>query len=164
MPARQIVQEPGYTFLWLNLHSGDDVRHARVVQDAHLLTAAGRKDAQLFAHRFVSLLHGAGSPGMGVPRHHTQEACDDEVVMCLPLQIGAAQVKHHFVVHRADLYPGRLLSKAQGFVRRYGGVYRDTEGQANDVDVLYRSAHQALEAAGHVKRLEADVSADENAA
>ena len=144
-PARQIVQEPGYTFPWLNLHSGSDVRHARVVQDAHLLTAAGRKDAQLFAHRFVSLLHGSESPGVGVPRHHTQEACDDEVVMCLPLQIGSARVKHHFVVHRGDLYPGRLPSK----------------GQANDVDVLYRSAHQALEAAGHVKQLEADVSADD---
>ena len=154
-PNQQVVYEPMFTLPWLNLHDSSDLRHARVVRDAHLLTAANRKDARLFAHRFVAMLHGAAAKSnSGVARHSTEQACHDDVVLCMPLKIGGMEKQLNFVVHRTDLYPGRLLSKVQKFVRKHGGVYRDGEAQASDVDVLFRSAHKSLEDLGEIKGYE----------
>jgi hypothetical protein len=150
-PQKQALLEPMFTFPWLNIHHSSDLRHARVVRDGNLLTAANRKDAQLFAHRFVSMLHGTTSTNAGTSTYSTQQACHEDVVLCMPLKIGGMEKQYNFVVHRTDLYPGRLLSKAQKFVRKHGGVYRDSEAQASDVDVLFRSAHKALEDMGEIK-------------
>ena len=64
------------------------------------------------------------------------------------------------VVHRSDLGPGRMLSKVQSYVRKVSGVYRDTEAQQADVDILYRGAMTELERLGLVKGLSADLSTD----
>ena len=153
-PNQQLVWEPMFTMPWLNLHHSLDMRHARVVRDRMLLSAANRKDSQLFAHRYVSMLHGMSSSSSGTARHTTQQACHDEVVLCTPLKMGGYDKQLNFVVHRSDLYPGRLLSKVQTFVRKHGGVYRSSEAQANDVDVLYRSARISLEKIGEVQGYE----------
>ena len=77
----------------------------------------------------------------------------------MPLKIGNSD-QRMFVVHRSDLGPGRMLSKVQSYVRRVSGVYRDTEAQQADVDILYRGAMDELERLGLVKGLKADVGTD----
>ena len=153
-PNQQLVWEPMFTLPWLNFHHSSDMRHARVVRDRMLLSAANRKDARLFAHRYAAMLHGVSSSSSGTARHTTEQACHDEVVLCMPLKMGGYDKQLNFVVHRGDLYPGRLLSKTQKFIRKHGGVYRSSESQANDVDVLYRSARESLEKLGEVQGYE----------
>ena len=157
VPQLQMVVDTAFTFPWLNLYSGSHLHRARVVRDGNLITAAGRKDAQLLAHRFISMLNGAKDASSGVPRHSVRAACDEEVVLCLPLQIGKSDPRL-FVVHRSDLGPGRMLSKVQSYVRRVSGVYRDAEAQQADVDTLYRGAMSELERLGVVKGMSSDVS------
>ncbi len=155
-PHLQMVVDTAFTLPWLNLHAGSDIQHARVVRDENLITGASRKDAQLLAHRFISMLNGAKDASSGVPRHSLRAACDEEVVLCMPLQIGNSDTRL-FVVHRSDLGPGRMLSKVQSYVRRVSGVYRDTEAQQTDVDTLYRGAMAELERLGVVDGMKSEL-------
>jgi putative intracellular protease/amidase len=155
-PHLQMVVDTAFTFPWLNLHSGSDMQHARVVRDGNLITGASRKDAQLLVHRFISMLNGAKDASSGVPRHSLRAACDEEVVLCMPLQIGNSDTRL-FVVHRSDLGPGRMLSKVQSYVRRVSGVYRDAEAQQTDVDTLYRGAMAELERLGVVEGMKSEL-------
>ena len=157
-PNQQIIWEPMFTLPWLNFHPSTDMRHARVVRDSFFLSAASRKDILLFSHRYIAMLHGTSSTSSGFSRHTMEQACHDDVVLCLPLKMGGLEKQLNFVVHRADLFPGRLLSKAQKFVRKHGGVYRDGEAMSSDVDVLYRSATESLEKLGEITGFETSAS------
>ena len=91
------------------------------------------------------MLHGAKASTLGLARYQFEKECDAEVLVCLPLRIGSNLQEHKFVVYRHELAPGRLLSKVQSWIRRHGGVYKSHEAMQTDVDILYRTAQEAIE-------------------